>query len=208
MTVDEIASYYSGLLIIQYHEKPKAKATIETLIKPFIADKIHIAVRDSFALTGDGAAVGNQLDILGKYIGVTRTGYGFDGDVIILEDSDYRQLLLFALIQNSSGSSFYDIKNLLWQTYGNKVQVFDFKNMRMSYYIDSSIGSEELVEMLVFQNLLPKPMGVQLAEIVFAPIQNDFFGFQEYDQSNNSKHFNTYDSYDLESPWLSYNYIL
>jgi len=208
MTIEEIAAYYSSLLIIQYHEKPRAKATIEALVTPILMDNMPTTVREAFKITGDNLAVGNQLDILGKYIGVTRSGYGFDGDAINLSDSDYVQLLLFSIISNSSGSSFFDIKNLLFQTFGNQVQVFDFQNMRMSYYIDDGIGTEELVEMLVYQNLLPKPMGVQLAEIVYAPISNDFFGFQSYSASNNSKPFNTYDNYDLDAPWLSYNFIL
>jgi len=208
MTIEEIAQYYADLLIIQYYQKPKAAGTVKAIVKPLLMDLLPTTVRDSFSLTTGTQAVGDQLDVLGKYIGVVRRGYGFDGDVITLTDADFVQLLLFSIISNSSGSSFSEIKNLLWQTFGNKVQVFDFQNMRMSYYIDSDVGSEELVQMLVYLNLLPRPMGVQLAEIVYAPITNDFFGFQGYDQSNNSKPFNTYAVYNLEAPWLSYSFIL
>lgn len=70
MTIkQDLIDYYSNLLIIQYHEKPKAKATIELLINALLADVIIFDVRDAFFID---TAVGVQLDIIGKIVGVNR----------------------------------------------------------------------------------------------------------------------------------------
>ena len=65
----ETLDYYANLLIIQYRNQPKAKATIQAIVKAFIADNIILNIRDAFNID---TAVGVQLDTLGKYIGVNR----------------------------------------------------------------------------------------------------------------------------------------
>lgn len=68
-TVQALVDYYTNLLIIQYHNKPRAKATIALLIQNLIASGVMLDVRDGFNID---TAVGAQLDILGKYIGIDR----------------------------------------------------------------------------------------------------------------------------------------
>lgn len=60
---------YTKLIIIQYKNKEKAKATIELYVKELFADDVYFQVQDAFNLD---TAIGVQLDILGKYIGVDR----------------------------------------------------------------------------------------------------------------------------------------
>jgi hypothetical protein len=67
-----ISDYYANLLIIQYNELPKAKATMQLLVESLLAEDIVLDVRDAFNLE---TATGVQLDILGKYIGVDRFFY-------------------------------------------------------------------------------------------------------------------------------------
>lgn len=68
MTLKEI---YLNLIILQYSDKPKAKATIEALIKDGLASADLIEVfNDAFDLD---LAIGAQLDILGRIIGLSRT---------------------------------------------------------------------------------------------------------------------------------------
>lgn len=136
---------------------------------------LPIAVQNAFNLIGSNIAIGAQLDVLGKYTGVSRSGAGFAGP-IILDDADFLQLIRLAIVTNSEGSDLGTIENLLNQFFPNgEILVFDYQNMRMSYLINSSIGSQELVQLFVTEGLLPKPMGVQLA----APIYSNnlkFFG--------------------------------
>jgi hypothetical protein len=74
---EELIAYYVKLLIIQYNNKPKARATIDALIRAHVIYDIMVKIRDEgYDLE---LAVGVQLDILGKYIGIDRviTGTAF-----------------------------------------------------------------------------------------------------------------------------------
>lgn len=67
--INDLVNYYANLLIIQYHNKDKAVATIEAITRETIASAVIFDVRDGYDVE---AAIGSQLDILGKYIGVDR----------------------------------------------------------------------------------------------------------------------------------------
>lgn len=69
----ELIAYYQNLLLMQYL-KPKAKATISALISILMIYDLMIQVRDGYNLE---TAIGVQLDILGKYLGVSRVVSGF-----------------------------------------------------------------------------------------------------------------------------------
>lgn len=69
-TRDSLIQYYKDLLIIQYRDKPRAQETIRLFISALLAYDLFIAIRDGFDLD---TAVGPQLDIVGKYVGVNRT---------------------------------------------------------------------------------------------------------------------------------------
>jgi hypothetical protein len=75
----ELVQYYINLLIIQYQNQPKARATIEAVISMLMLYDMMISVRDGYDLD---TAVGRQLDILGKYLGEDRiiTGTSFTRD--------------------------------------------------------------------------------------------------------------------------------
>lgn len=69
-TRDDLIQYYRDLLIIQYRDKPRAQETIRLFISELLAYDLFIAIRDGFNINN---AVGPQLDIIGKYVGVNRT---------------------------------------------------------------------------------------------------------------------------------------
>ena len=68
----EIQDYYANLLIIQYHNKPKAIAMIKSLIKALFADMIIFKIRDGFNLVNQPYAIGKQLDCIGEWVGIDR----------------------------------------------------------------------------------------------------------------------------------------
>lgn len=173
MTTTELINYYANLLIIEYIGKSKAYATIQALVKMVIMDQLPLAVQNAFNM--DGTAVGVQLDILGKYAGVTRNGTSLSGLAITLDDADFFKLIQMSIITNSEGSDLFTIEQLLNNAFPGQIFVFDHKMMRLSYLINTSIGSQDLLQLFITEGLLPKPMGVQLA----APIFNSslrFFG--------------------------------
>lgn len=201
-TDQELIDYYADLLILQYKEKLKAYGTIQATALPFIMNQLPIAVQNAFDVD---TSVGKQLNILGKYSGVTRIGYNSQGEQITLDDTDFRTIIKFAIITNSAGSSLYDIQLLLTQFFPEQVLVYDDALMHLVYYISTTAGSLALINILVSQGLLPKPMGVRITAIIYAPSILNFFGFSTYLYENvTASPFNTYDDYDMDSPWLSY----
>jgi Protein of unknown function (DUF2612) len=205
MATIDLINYYANLLILQYLGKSKAYATIQTLVTPVVMDQLPTQVQNAFNLTGSTPAQGVQLDVLGKYAGVSRNGYGFNGTAITLSDADFVTLIQMAIIRNSAGSSLSTIQALLAQFFPCEVLVFDYQNMQMSYLISSSIGSQNLVQLFITEGLLPKPMAVSLGLPIYAPVITMFFGFRTYSLvAFNSEPFNTYSSYQTNWPWLSY----
>lgn len=201
MTTSDLIDYYQNLLILEYIGKPNARGVIAAVVGPVIMDQLPILSQDSFTI---GQAVGAQLDVIGKYAGVTRLGQGFLG-VVNLNDADFTQLITLAIIKNNSFSSLANIQSLLNQYFPNQIMVFDYLGMRMSYYINASVGSPGLAELFVSEGILPKPMGVQLGATIYFPVINRFFGFRTYASAGaNITPFNNYSSYNMNSPWLSY----
>ena len=68
-TLKSLLDYYANLLIVQYNGKPKASATIQMLANLILANLLILQIRDGFDWR---TAVGAQLDIIGKWVGVTR----------------------------------------------------------------------------------------------------------------------------------------
>lgn len=183
--------------------KDSGNASISvTVTTPYAGDSANtlpLALQLAFSI---GTAVGPQLDVIGKYVGVSRNGYSFSG-AVTLGDSDFTQLIRIAIIQNSSGSSLADIQNLLNIFFPGTILVFDFADMSMDYFFNSAIGSNVLAEFFIKGGHLPKPMGVQLGTLVYANPINNFFGMRTMLIPPHNVHgFNTMAQYDTGCPWL------
>ena len=202
MTDTEIIKYYVDLLLMQYRNQPKARGHVEAFVTEVIANKNITEVLNGFDIE---TSVGNQLDLLAKYVDTQRTGETFSGDAT-LNDADFRQLIKIVIAKNNLGSSLYDIAKFLNDYFSNNILVFDSTNMQMSYFIDKALGSQDLAEIFVKDEKLPKPMGVQLGSVIYANDITSFFGMRTYnlDPANNSP-FNTYSNYNTNWPWLSYD---
>lgn len=163
---------------------------------------LPLAVQNAFDIE---TAVGVQLNILGKYAGVTRT-INTPSQTINLNDSDFRTLIKFAVIQNNSGSSLQDIELNLNKFFAGNYIVVDYKTMRMSYIFSSSIGSPNFFLALIKEKLVPKPMAVGIN--VLAPVDiTTYFGFSLYESggiNNNVKPYNTYEIFN--SSWIFLQY--
>jgi hypothetical protein len=161
-----------------------------------------VVVQDAFNVTAP-EAVGVQLDVIGKYVGVSRTGAGFTAP-ITLDDANFATLIQMGIIENNAGSSMGDIVGLLWQFFPNEILVFDGLNMTMDYIIAFTIGPQELVQLFVTEKLLPRPMAVRLRLVIYVPTFT-LFGFRTYGAPGfNVFPFNDYTNYHTDWPWLSY----
>lgn len=201
MTTDELATYYANLLILQYLEKPKAYATVKAQVLPVLMDQMPVAVQNAFNLID---AEGVQLDVLGKYVGASRNGNTLDGP-IVLSDDDFRSLIKLVIIKNNSGSSLATIQALLAANFPGQIFVSDNQTMGLNYVLLESLGTSDLLEILVTGGYLPAPMGVQTSATIL-PIQvNPYFGFRTYSAPDMTvAPFNNYAFYQLTYPWLSY----
>lgn len=205
-TIDDLKDYYAGLLIVQYATKPRALATVKALVSPVLmpdgtGEILPLAIQAAFDIT---TAVGKQLDTLGECVGVKRQGNGPYG-LIVLDDNDFRTLVTIATAQNNLGSSLQEIADFFHEFFPGQVLVFDHFDMRLSYLIDTGLGSTDLLYLLAAGGHIPRPMGVQTS-IIGAPTIDAFFGFCTYANSSPTgiSPFNTYDDYETDWPWLSY----
>lgn len=71
--MEELFLYYPNLLIVQYNGKPKAKATIELFTYLIFANLVILQLQNAFDWK---TAVGKQLDIIGEWVGITRSYQG------------------------------------------------------------------------------------------------------------------------------------
>jgi len=68
-TLKDIVSYYQDRLILQYRGQPKASQTVAIYVKQAVLDYVTQNLQVAFDIY---TAVGPQLDIIGKYVGVSR----------------------------------------------------------------------------------------------------------------------------------------
>lgn len=88
MNTQDLINYYVNLLIVQYYDKPKARAEIGLWITQVVSDQIASLVRDGFDID---TAIGKQLTTLGKYVNATRrvNGLTLDREFMTLPAYDY-----------------------------------------------------------------------------------------------------------------------
>lgn len=96
----EVVAYYVRRLIIQYSDKPKAQGTVALFVKQMIADDVASLLLHAYDLD---TAVGPQLDILAKYIGIQR-GIGLPESPPKFSFVDYDA----ELPQGTHGFALYD----------------------------------------------------------------------------------------------------
>ena len=190
--------YYSNLLILQYHNKPKAKATIEAVVN-LLPDELIQEVINGFDIE---TAEGKQLDILGEYIGVDRF-YTDEGEIKTLDDEDYRIILKLKAICNTSNLSHKSLDESLYDFFQNTVRMDSEGNMEMTYFVPKN--KTPIILAAIQKEVLPKPMGVRCSYII--EYDKKFFGFCTY----NNKYavyktgFRRYNNPDKEGEMLTYN---
>jgi hypothetical protein len=73
--MQDIYEHYKNLLIYQYKGKAKAESLIKLIVDTFYNDNILQDIQEAFDID---TAVGKQLDVLGKIIGVDRNYFGIE----------------------------------------------------------------------------------------------------------------------------------
>ncbi len=153
MTNEELVDYYVNLLILQYKNKAKAPEHIRALLTNVVFLELITDVENGFNID---TAVGVQLDVLGKYLGLSRFEVAEDDDT-------YREYLKFKIVQNNTNSSLEQIDQVLYDLFVLGVLVYDNSDMSLTYtFYDKSIAD---VRAIFQAGILPKPAGVQLTVV-------------------------------------------
>lgn len=199
-TSQEFQNYYADLLILQYKTQPKARATIQALIKELYGSGSLLDLVNGFDLD---TAEGKQLDTLGKYIGLGRqvkVNIG-SSDTNILTDDQYRILLKLKLVQNTNFSSTSQIRTALYELFPNDIRLFDPRTMVYEYQLSTLFN--DLVNVIIAEELLPLPMGVGY-NINVVPDLLAIYGYYGYDGLNDNP--NGYSDYTdgFKGKYLSY----
>lgn len=72
-----VEDYYANLLILQYRNKPKARATIKEFVDICLGDGLVFQLNECLNID---SAVGKQLDLIGQILGCNRNVYGLNPD--------------------------------------------------------------------------------------------------------------------------------
>lgn len=178
---------YTSLVISEHADKPNFTAVLGTTLQPFVdAQNVLASLPALFDLD---TAVGDQLDVIGQWVGLSRSlsvpitgvyfafdtpGLGFDqgiwfvsGDpaegIVSLDDTTYRLMILAKIAANTWDGSLGDANAKLLAAFPG-ADVFLRDNMDMTEtFILSGTPPSTLFAALVSQGYIElKPAGVNV----------------------------------------------
>ena len=91
--------------------------------------------------------------------------FSADQNLSALTDSDYRQVLKFQVINNSSDNTLASIMGTLHKIFPGLIQLIDNRDMTMDYLV----SSEFPLSQFLLAQFLPRPMGVGITVTIVPP---------------------------------------
>ncbi len=177
-------STYLNRITSEHKVRPKFMALVEARLKPFV-ELFELLEEIDKAFDLD-TAEGNQLDIIGQYVGVSRLlDFQPNNAEPLLPDPYYRMLLKARISLNNWDGSIEGIKKIWGDVFPEyEIQIVDNQDMTMEARI---IGLETLFENELVQHgyITPKPMGVLIDYSVVFSIKLDtrlFIGNMVYNR--------------------------
>lgn len=186
--INDLEKYYDDTLIIQYYDKPKARATVKEWVDCMSGDALLIELSSAFDID---TAIGKQLDAIGGFVGLLRNG---------LNDDKYRILLMLKILKNNIYPSMKNIDDVLFNYFGSLILMNNNKDMTITYILNNELG--EVMLILVNENLLPAPLGVGVNVIVRTNPDQEYFGFKRGDTTTPAVGFSIAGN-KQEAIWLS-----
>ena len=178
--------YYSNLLIKQYHDKIKAKSTIEILVKNNI-DLFNNIIKNFTENLNIENAKGVWLDILGNYANVSRLAnieleqVEENRPLNYIDDETYRILIKLKIINNYSQNSIKSVDEAIFNYLNNSIIFINNTNMTIDYILLNKDMYKNLIKLIKNnKNILPAPAGVGIEYIVETENKN-IFGFSNND---------------------------
>ena len=144
--MQELIRYFVNLLILQYRNKPKAKATVEALTKTSFSDTegniFPIEIQNSYNLD---TSIGKQLDILGKYI-------GYDRVLAIAIDNNFKYATYDLSSNPDTGYNDY------WEE-KNSYPYAEYRYSQFEYYNISDETYRKVLKMISYLKNKPLSLG-------------------------------------------------
>lgn len=199
------ASVYTILITSEHNQRPKFMTMVENNVQPY-ADNIAVT-QIMITLFDVDIAVGDQLDIIGQWIGVSRkisvplVGVyftldnpllGFDQGswyasfnpltgLVVLSDSAYRTLLRSKIANNQWNGTVngaYDIWDIAFAGSGLGILIQDLENMHMIMALTGVIPDAVTLALFTGGYLSIKPAGVKIDAYLTPTVTNvPYFGF-------------------------------
>lgn len=147
----------------QHQSAPKYMATVTALLKKL--DDAHTVIRDMPRAFSLESAVGNQLDVLGRLVGIDRRHAYIPGvnSPELLDDEAYRAVLRAQIVRNQWDGTAENFREIWNATLGAEMKATMKDNQNMSVDIDIINDVDDtLVSMIMHGEYLPKAMGVQI----------------------------------------------
>ena len=208
-------STYTNLITSEHADKPNYVNTVALSCQPFV-DEYDALNNLDFDID---TAVGNQLDIIGQWVGMSRylsepltgvyftldTGPGLDSGILIgpfdpttglvaLPDQFYRALLFSKILNNQwdgTKSGAYAISAALFSSLGYTLFIQDFSNLTMSLGIAGGVPPPIVIAMLVGGLLDIRPATVHITSYIYPSVAEPMFML---DAPVSSPHFGGLDS--------------
>ena len=139
----------------------------------------------SYTFTSFDACVGNQLDILGVILGISRqvTFDPTDGSSPVLDDSTYRILLKNQVLKNHWDGRAESLQTTWKELFpGGTIIVQDNQNMTIDVTITGTF-TQIIIDLIKNDYIVPRPQGVWMNYYVgtISPANLPFFGFDRRD---------------------------
>lgn len=151
--IEDLVKYYQNLLVIQYHESPTAKAEIELAVKTFTGDDILSQILTAFDVD---TAVGKQLDLIGKLVGLPRKVDGFTFANVYYAYNDYADPM-----SDAQGHGFSDIGSpvqAIFKEYENALRsIYDMTDgqyrrmIKMKILLNNSVATDKAIDDSLFE---------------------------------------------------------
>lgn len=178
----ELQTQYADALIIQYRDKHKARATAELQSSIYNGDELMLKLKEILDVD---IAIGDQLDLVGKLVGIRREVFADDLAGYVLNDEQYRMLIKFKIILNNMSATFGNIDLAVWNAFKGKVIIFWSDKMSLSYVVNKD--DFFLVDIARKLDILPRPLGYGIDIVIAAYDPSLLFGFNSVNVITNAR---------------------
>lgn len=173
MIVDNNAPYLE-LITSEYATKYKYNKYVEAFLKMLGPTWENLASFDS--LFNLEAASGEQLDVLGQLVGISRVLPISNPNIDpILNDDAYRTIIKAKIMANRWDGTTKGLQYIIEETFPDLAYlIIDNQDMSYSITIYDTDYDEQLVELLFEGYILPKPAGIK---VNYTIVDSVLFGF-------------------------------